>query len=175
MRLSLGLMLGGLMLLAGCAGSDHEDLREWMREATKDIKGNVRPLPEVKPYESVQFDVGKEGDPFRPGKIAPDSEKSGSGVQPDVSRPREPLESYPLESLAFVGVLEQGTKRYALIKADEALHRVAVGNYMGRDFGMVVKVAETEVTLKELIQDAGGDWVERMSVLQLLEQKEPKK
>ena len=163
------------LLLAACSGGDNQDLREWMNEAGKNIKGKIPPLPEVKPYEAVPYDAGNLVDPFRPAKIGPEQQKkSAGGVQPDLDRPREPLEAYPLESLKFVGVMTRKGASYAIIQVDGALYQVRVGNYMGQSFGVITKVTESEVTLKELTQDSSGDWVEKVSVL-LLQGQEGKK
>ena len=163
------------MVLAACSAGDDHDLRQWMNDAGKDIKGKIPPLPQVKPYEAVSYDAGNLIDPFKPAKIGPDQKKSaGGGVQPDLDRPREPLEAFPLESLKYVGVMTRKNASYAIIQVDGALYQVRVGNYMGQNFGVITKVAESEVTLKELTQDSAGDWVEKVSVL-LLQGQEGKK
>jgi type IV pilus assembly protein PilP len=89
-----------------------------------------------------------------------------------MDRRREPLESYPLESLHMVGVLMQGATIHALISVNNALHQVKVGNYMGQNFGVVTSITEHEVVLRELVEDAYGDWVERTSTLTLQERQE---
>lgn len=161
--------------LAACSGGDNEDLRQWMNDASKNIKGKIPPLPQVKPYEPVPYEVGKQVDPFTPAKIVPEQKKAGgSGVQPDLDRPREPLEAYPLESLKFVGVMSRKKLSFAIIQVDGALYQVKVGDYVGQNFGVITKITETETTLKELVQDAAGDWVERSSAL-LLQVQEGKK
>lgn len=161
--------------LVACSGGDNQDLRQWMNEAGKDNIGKIPPLPQVKPYEPVLYDAGNLLDPFKPAKIGPEQKKSaGGGVQPDMDRPREPLEAYPLESLKYVGVMTKKNASYAIIQVDGALYQVRVGNYMGQNFGVITKVAESEVTLKELTQDSAGDWVEKVSVL-LLQGQEGKK
>jgi len=163
------------LVLVACTGGDNQDLRQWMSEAGKDIKGKIPPLPEVKPYEPVAYDAGNLLDPFKPAKIGPEQKKNaGGGVQPDMDRPREPLEAYPLESLKYVGVMTKKNVSYAIIQVDSALYQVRVGNYMGQNFGVITKVAESEVTLKELTQDSAGDWVEKTSAL-LLQSQEGKK
>ena len=155
-------------LLASCAGEDHGDLRQWMNDSTKDIKGSIPPLPQVKPYEPVAYDVGNLLDPFKPAKLGAEQKKgSGSGIQPDLNRAREPLESYPLESLKYVGVLTKKKESYAIIQLDGALYQVRANNYMGQNFGVITKITESEVVLKELAQDPAGDWVERESILML--------
>jgi len=163
------------VMVAACSGGDNQDLRQWMNEAGKDIKGKIPPLPQVKPYESVPYDAGNLIDPFKPAKIGPDQKKGGGGgVQPDMDRPREPLEAYPLESLKYVGVMTKKGASYAIIQVDGALYQVRVGNYMGQNFGVVTKITDSEVTLKELTQDSAGDWVEKVSAL-LLQGPEGKK
>jgi type IV pilus assembly protein PilP len=157
--------------LVSCAGGDNEDLRQWMNDATQNIKGRIPPLPQVKPYEPVSYDAGNLIDPFKPSKIGSEQKTAGgSGRQPDLERLREPLESYPLESLKFVGVITRKNASYAIIQVDASLYQVRVGNYMGQNFGVITKVSETETTLKELVQDSAGDWVERSSTLFLLVQ-----
>ncbi|MFZ4536679.1 pilus assembly protein PilP [Propionivibrio sp.] len=163
------------IVLVACSGGDNEDLRQWMNDAAKDIKGSIPPLPQVKPYEPVPYDAGNLIDPFKPAKIGTEQKKTGGGgLQPDLDRPREPLESYPLESLKYVGVMTKKKVSYAIIQVDGSLYQVRVGNYMGQNFGVITMVSESEVALKELIQDSAGDWVERASTL-LLQGQEGKK
>lgn len=170
------LVVAASVLLTACAGGDdHEELRQWMNDAAKDVKGKIPPLPQVKPYEPVSYDVGGLLDPFKPAKIAVEQRKGGgSGLQPDMNRPREPLEAYPLESLKYVGVMTRKNTSYAIILVDGALYQVRAGNYMGQNFGVVSKVTESQLSLKELVQDAAGDWIERESTL-LLQGQEGKK
>lgn len=159
--------------LAGCDSEDHGDLRAWMDESTQGLKGQVKPLPEIKPSVIVSYEAGALIDPFSAQKIEPERKKgagAGSGLAPDLDRRKEPLEQYPLDTLAMVGVLEQGKAMYALVRADSTLHRVRVGNYLGQNFGVITAISGEGVTLKEIVQDADGEWVERTSTLQLQEQ-----
>jgi type IV pilus assembly protein PilP len=156
--------------LVACSSGDHDDLRQWMSESVKDIKGQIPPLPDVRPYEPVPYDVGNLLDPFKSTKIEPAQKTGGGGgLQPDFNRPREPLEAYPLESLKYVGVMVKNKAAYAIIQGDGSLFQVKIGNYMGQNFGVITKISETEMTLRELVQDSSGDWVERASTLQLQE------
>ena len=163
------------MLLLACSNTEHEDLRQWMSETSKGIKGKIPELPQVKPYEAVPYDVGNLLDPFKPGKIGPDQKKGGGGgLQPDLDRPREPLEAYPLESLKYVGVMTRKGTSFAIVLVDGALYQVRAGNYMGQNFGVITQISESELKLKELVQDPAGDWTERESVLILQKQKRKK-
>lgn len=173
MRTSAALL--ACLVLAACSGGENEDLRQWMNDTAKSIKGRIPPLPQVKPYEPVPYDAGNLIDPFKPAKLGSEQKKTGgSGVQPDLERPREPLEAYPLESLKYVGVMTRKKVSYAIIQVDSSLYQVRVGNYAGQNFGVITKISETETTLKELVQDSAGDWVERSSAL-LLQVQEGKK
>lgn len=158
------------VFLVACSGGDHEDVREWMSTVAQDTKGKIPPLPVVEPYEPVPYDVGDLIDPFKPAKLGSETRKAGGGFKPDLERPKEPLELYPLESLKYVGVMTRAKVSYAIIQVESALYQVKIGNYMGQNFGVVVDVSESEVTLRELVQDSAGDWVERTSSLLLQEQ-----
>jgi type IV pilus assembly protein PilP len=126
----------------------------------------------VKPYEPVPYKAFDQTDPFSSTKIelvTKSASSAGGGLKPDFNRPKEPLEAYPLESLKMVGVLQQRKASFALVKADVGLYRVKVGNYMGQNFGLITTITESQIQLRELIQDPAGDWAERQSTLQLQE------
>ena len=162
-------------VLGGCGGGDHEDLKQWMAQNTKDMRGGVPKLPEVKPYEPVPYEADGIVDPYKPSKIEPDSKYKqlagkGGAFQPDFEA-REIrnslLEKYPIESLKMIGYLNVNKRPMAVIQVDDKVKQVKVGDYMGLDFGMVTQVSDTELQLRELIQDSAGDWTERKSSLYL--------
>ena len=159
-----------LALLAGCGGQSHQDLRNWMAEQGKGVRGKLDPLPQIKPYEPFAYNDFDLPDPFKPRKIEPVKGESTSKLAPDLNRRREPLEAYPLESLSMVGTLEKGKALFALVKTPERdIYQVRQGNHMGQNFGVVVGISDTEIKLKELMQDGAGDWSERSSTLNLLQ------
>ena len=168
---ALGL-LACVPMLASCGHDEHQDLKQWMNDASQDIKGKILPIPEIKPFPIVSYDAGDMIDPFNVNKIEPDKKPSadGGGIKPDFDRFKEPLEAFPLESLKMVGLLKRGVMMHAIIKADQSVHTVKIGNYMGQNFGMIVDITDSEVQLKELVQEPGGEWVERTNALQLQEQ-----
>jgi len=161
------------LLLAACTGEEFGDLKAELKEKTKDMRGRIEPLPVVKAYEPVPYKVFDQPDPFSTAKIELVTKSAGAGggggLKPDLNRPKEPLEAYPLETLKMVGVLQQRKNNFALVKADTGLYRVSVGNYMGQNFGLVTAISDSAIQLRELIQDAVGDWTERQSTLQLQE------
>lgn len=163
-----------VFLLAGCSGEDQGELRQWMKDETKDLRGRIPPLPQVKPYEPVPYDAAGLIDPFRPAKMVSEQKQGGGGgIQPDMNRPKEPLEAFPLESIKYVGSLTKNRQSHAILEVSGSLHQVRAGSYMGQNFGIVTKITETELSLRELVQDPAGDWVERTSTL-LLQAKEAK-
>jgi len=155
--------------LVSCSSGQGDDLDQFMADASKDMRAKIPAIPEVKPYVPVEFNIdGALHDPFKPRKAQ--SNNSG-GVQPNLNRPRDPLEAFPLESLKYVGILYKPKLKYALIQPpDAAVQQVKVGSYMGQNFGIVTDITESAVVLKEIVQDeVSGDWAERTSSINLQE------
>ena len=178
MRRAALIALASLALLAGCGPSNHKDLQDWMAEQGKGVRGKLDPLPQIKPYEPFAYNDFDLPDPFKPRKIEPAKSESTSKLAPDLNRRREPLEAYPIESLSMVGTLEKGRTLYALVKTPERdIYQVRQGNHMGQNFGVIVGITDSDIKLKELVQDGAGDWSERSSTLNLLQadQKEQRK
>ena len=169
MKRALVMALG--LFIAACGGGEHQDLKEELKQLTAGLRGKVSPLPVVKPYEPVAYKAFDLVEPFDSSKIelVTKAASSGGGLKPDLNRPKEPLEAFPLESVKVVGVLQQAKQTFALVRADATVYRVKAGNYMGQNFGLVTGITESEVQLRELVQDASGDWTERVSTLQLQE------
>ncbi len=166
------LVLLGCLALTSCGTEKHSDLRAWVKEQDKLPGGRIPPLPEVRPYQSVEYTAGDLLDPFKPRKVEPPKPTPGAGgIQPPPdTRRREPLEAYPLEALKMVGVLEQKKVMYALVKSpDNNLFQVKTGSYLGQNFGRVVAISDTTIKLKEIVQDTGGNWEEKEQSLLLQE------
>lgn len=158
------------LLIAACGGGEGDDLDKFMEESAKDMHAKIEPLPEVKPYVPLQYNAdGLLSDPFKPRKAQ--ATNSSGNLQPDMNRPKEALEAYPLESLKYVGSIEKTKLKYALIKTpDNTVQQVKIGNYIGQNFGMVIGISESSVMLKEIAQDElSGDWVERSASVNLQE------
>jgi type IV pilus assembly protein PilP len=166
--------LTGAVLLAACGGEEQGELRQELAAMTKDLRGKVDPLPQIRAYEPVPYKGDSLIDPFVPGRIVVSQASGtggGGGVQPDLNRPKEPLEAFPLEAIQMVGTLTQGTDMYALVRAGTNLFRVKKGNYMGQNFGVITAIDEGQINLKEVVQDSSGDWVERSTTMQMSEGK----
>jgi type IV pilus assembly protein PilP len=174
--LAAALLAIAVGVVAGCGADEFGDLKEELNQLTKDLRGRVEPLPQVRPYEPVPYTAEGQIDPFRPERIevaaaGRAATASTSLIEEQKKRPPEPLEAFPLESITMLGTITQNQETFALVKAGPNLYRVKKGNYLGQNFGVVTGVDESQIVLKELVQDGGGDWVERNSALQLVETK----
>jgi len=153
--------------LAGCGGGSMDDLQTFVAEAGRDMQGKIEPLPQVKVYEPFTYNAFDLPDPFKPRKL---SSGGGGGMQPDLNRPKEPLEAFSLETLKMVGVLARQGVIHAVVKTpDNAIYHVKKGNYVGQNFGLVTQIDDSQITLREIVQDSAGDWSERASTLNLQE------
>jgi len=167
------LWMATAILLIACGGEEFQDLRDFVRDAGADLRGQVDSPPEIRPYEPFIYENNASlPDPFKPRKQeTKNAGGSGSGLnQPDFARPKQELEEFPLESMKMVGFLRKGSVANAVIRSSEGkLHRVKVGNYIGMNFGQITSITESELKIKEMVQDGAGDWSERLSSLQLVE------
>lgn len=165
------------LLLAGCGDSDVREVRTWMDETKAQTKPSVKPLPESKEFVPYAYNQAQAPDPFSadklagPGTLAPQT----SAAQPDLNRPREALEAYPLDTMRMVGMMQKGGVSFALVQIERSVYRVRAGQRLGQNFGQVTRVTPAAVEIREMVQDAAGDWVERISKLELQESKENQK
>ncbi|MDP1607649.1 MAG: pilus assembly protein PilP [Rhodocyclaceae bacterium] len=161
-------------VLSGCGDAEHQDIKQWMDESSRDLRGRVKPLPELKPFPRITYEAHDQMDPFSANRVEPEKREGGGGARPDFDRPREQLENFPLESLQFIGLVSKtkSKDRHALVQVDGVVYQARKGNHMGQNFGRIVAVTDTEIILKEIVQDPTGqttDWVERQMTLQLLD------
>ena len=153
-------------MITACSQNDYGDLETFVNDSGNGLHGQIDPLPEVKPYKHFTYQAFDIPNPFLPRKS--EAQNTMSGIQPDLNRSKEVLESYPLESLLMVGSLQREESIFALIKSpDGALHRVKKGNYLGQNFGKIDHVSEAEVRLVEIVQGSVNEWTERTSALML--------
>ncbi|WP_077033738.1 pilus assembly protein PilP [Pelomonas sp. KK5] len=164
-------LLAGL-LLAGCS-ADLDELRQWMEEQRHAAHATIKPLLPPKKFLPQPYEAAGGVDPFSVQKLSvavkQEAAQPNSLLTAEMNRRREPLEAYPLDSMGMVGSLTRDNKRYALLRVDNLLYQVKVGDYLGQNFGRIMKISETDVTLREVVQDAAGEWIERTSTLQLQE------
>ncbi len=166
-----GLLAGSL---AACAGNNTEDLRSYVDKVKSRQHARVEPLPEFSPFETHLYQAMGSRDPFTPPTYSTPrsqvAQASNGGISPDFSRPREPLESEPLDGLRMVGTLGRMEDSWALVRmSDSTIHRVKPGNYIGQNHGKIVSITESEVEVTEIVSDGLGGWIERQASLALSE------
>jgi type IV pilus assembly protein PilP len=164
-----------LLILTGCGDNGVSELQEWMSSVKKETRVVVPKISEPKVYVPVAYSSKDVVDPFNPAKLlvvfARLKAESDNGLRPDMERRREVLEGFPLDALKMVGLIEKLNLRQALIQVDKTVYQAKVGNYVGQNFGMITKITDSEVEIKEIVQDAAGEWTERKSTLELQEAK----
>ncbi|MET4577798.1 pilus assembly protein PilP [Ottowia thiooxydans] len=164
------------LALVGCTSEGEDDLRQWMAEQRRLTVPRVAPISEPKQYVPLEYTELTATDPYSSLRLTQalkrDSDSPNSSaalLAPELNRRKEPLEGHPLDIMTMVGSLERKGQRVALIKVDNLLYQIREGNYLGQNYGRVMKIAESEVTLREIVQDAAGEWIERSAALQLQE------
>lgn len=174
-RTAVGLLAVSLAL-AACSQSGQEELQQWMNQQRAQTRPKVEPIPEPKKFTPQAYTQERAVDPFSNQKLtqalkreSAQTSTTASLVAPELARRKEPLEAYPLDAMTMVGSLIKQGKPVALIRVDNLLYQVRPGNYLGQNYGRIMKVDETEVVLREIVQDSAGEWIERTATLQLQE------
>ncbi len=168
---SVALVLAAV-LLAACS-DDHDELRAWMEQQRREAKPSVKPLQAPKKFDPEPYSSAQAVEPFSAQKLTvalkQEARQPNSLLAAELNRRKEPLESYPLDSMSMVGSVNKLGQPFALLRVDNLLYQVKVGDHLGQNYGLITKIAETEVVLRELVQDSGGEMIERPATLQLQE------
>jgi len=176
MRVRTLVTILAVLTLSACGGADNDDLQMWMADQRKSIVPKIDPISEPKVFQPQSYEQVASVDPFDKEKLAQALKRDGgrsvanSGlVAPELARRKQALEAYPLDTMVMVGSMMQASKPVALVRVNNLLYQVRPGDYLGQNYGRVMKIDETEVALREIVQDAVGEWIERSAALQLQE------
>jgi type IV pilus assembly protein PilP len=160
------------LVAVGCS-PEHEELSDWMKQQAREVKPNVQPLAPPKKFDPEPYAMLQSVEPFSNQKLAvalrQQAQQPNSALSTELNRRKEPLEAYPLDAMAMVGSVERTGRRYALLRVDKLLYQVKAGDYLGQNFGKITKIGETDIALREIVQDAAGEWIERTTTLELQE------
>ena len=166
------LALTALVMLASCS-AEHDELRAWMEQQRREAKPSVPPLQAPKKFDPQPYVAAQAVDPYSSQKLTvalkQEARQPNSLLSAEMNRRKEPLESYPLDSMSMVGSVNKQGQPFALLRVDNLLYQVKVGDYLGQNYGRITRIGETEITLREIVQDAAGEWIERPAALQLQE------
>lgn len=161
--LAVAMLAAGL--LGACGASDEDMLRQWM-DATRNARAKPpEPLPEARPYVPREYAAANAPEPFAQAKIG-ELNKTLSD-SPEAGRPRQPLEDYPLENFKMLGLLKKQGETFGVIRVDNKIHHVKVGQYLGQSYGRVVRITDQEIVLRELVREGVSEWKEKMTSLKL--------
>ena len=165
-------VLTASVLLAACGG-DQDELQQWMEQQKREVKPSVEPLSAPKKFNPQAYVAIGAVEPFSTQKLTvalkQEARQPNSLLAAEINRRKEPLEAYPVDSMAMVGSLTRNGHPYALLKVDSLLYQVKQGDYLGQNYGKITKISETNLAYREIVQDAAGEWIERNSALQLQE------
>ncbi len=159
------------LLVVGCSSRDFSDLDQFMNEKRARPGGIIAPIPTFKAYEAFAYSATRLRSPFdRPIEVREITQLQAiSAIKPDETRAKEFLEQYTFDSLSMVGTIDRGNNSWALVRDPQGgIHRVQVGNYLGRNHGKIVELAETYLAVVEIVTDGTSDgWVERPRTIEL--------
>ncbi|KQX94954.1 pilus assembly protein PilP [Variovorax sp. Root473] len=161
--------------LSACGDSDQEDLQRWMVEERAQVKPSVPPISEPKKFTPQAYTEASSFEPFNMLKLTQALRRESNQpstselIAPELARRKEALEAFPLDTMAMVGSMNRNGQPVALVRVDKLLYKVRVGEYLGLNYGRITRINETEVALREIVQDAAGEWIERVATLQLQE------
>lgn len=168
------LPLVALAALAGC-GADDTELSAWMQQQKNEVRPSVQPLQPPKRFNPQAYTGADAVEPFSSQKLTvalkQEARQPSSLLAAELNRRKEPLEAFPLDSMTMVGSVSRQGAPYALLRVDNLLYQVKAGDYLGQNYGRITRITETEVSLREIVQDAAGEWIERSTSLQLQEGK----
>jgi type IV pilus assembly protein PilP len=166
-------LLLGLLVLAGCAG-ESEELAAWTEQQKREVKPGVPPLSAPKPFVPNAYAGSQATEPFSAQKLSvavkQESRQLNAILSSETNRRKEPLEAFPLDGMSMVGSVDRQGRRFALLKVDKLLYQVKVGDYLGQNYGRITRIDETQIVLREIVQDSAGEWIERPANLRLQEQ-----
>lgn len=158
--------------LSGCDlffNTSHDDLHSFFEKEQRRTPPSVPPLPKIKKYVAYDYSASGLRAPFTPLVRFQETAISGKSVVPDLDRPKEHLEQFAIEELSMVGSLSNNDRMYALVKAPDSVHRIRVGNFLGRNHGKVISVDEVSIRLVEIVPAGAGRWIERPRAIDLIQ------
>ncbi len=165
-------ILLSVLFLTACF-DDTSDLKEYIAKVQQNTSNYIEPMPEISRFSHYDYSASALRSPFvapKPEAIQEKIQQMSGCLSPDPRRRKQPLEKFALDNLSMRGTLGELGVVWALVEAsDGTLHRVTVGNYLGLYNGRITEVNESEVKVIELIPDGAGCWVERETIITMVE------
>lgn len=166
------LVLPMVLALSGCGGGDDfSDLDAYLNEVRLRPAGKIEPTPTFRSYPTFTYSAANLRSPFsRQARVDLAGQKHGSrNVKPDPSRVKQYLEGFNIEQFEMVGTIANASGSFALLRGAGGVHRLKVGDYLGRNDGRIVAISPTQVDVVEIVPDGAGAWLERPRTIPLKE------
>lgn len=164
MKLKLIILpLASVIFLVGCS-SRIDVVNQKMQEIRQQPPQPLPPAPVFLPVPSFAYSAQQLRSPFLPPSLALELKvMAGRTIRPDLSRPPQFLEQFPIESLIMKGTLKRSDSAlYGLIQAPEGgVVRVEKGNYVGKNYGRIVDISPSQITILEIVPNGRDGFVER--------------
>jgi type IV pilus assembly protein PilP len=171
------LVAAACLALQACTTGEHEELTQWVADQRKQQRVRLPPIAAPKKFVPQAYAADETADPYSPQRLtaalrreARPTSDSSLLVKPELARQavlKQPLESVPLDAMAYVGqVIRDGTPS-ALLRVNGLIYRVKQGDYLGQNFGKIVRIGDSEISLREIVQDTEGEWSERKAAISL--------
>ncbi|MDD0967991.1 MULTISPECIES: pilus assembly protein PilP [Pseudomonas] len=160
-----------LLMLGGCGGDDFSDLDAYMNEVRLRPPGKIEPTPTFRSYPTFTYSAANLRSPFsRQLRVDLAGQKHGSrDVKPDPNRVKQYLEGFNIEQFEMVGTIANASGSFALLRGAGGVHRLKVGDYLGRNDGRIVAISASQVDVVEIVPDGQGAWLERPRTIPLKE------
>ncbi|ANI52148.1 UNVERIFIED_ORG: type IV pilus assembly protein PilP [Pseudomonas fluorescens] len=160
-----------LLVLGGCGGDDFSDLDAYMNEVRLRPPGKIEPTPTFRSYPTFTYSAANLRSPFsRQLRVDLAGQKHGSrDVKPDPNRVKQYLEGFNIEQFEMVGTIANASGSFALLRGAGGVHRLKVGDYLGRNDGRIVAISASQVEVVEIVPDGQGAWLERPRTIPLKE------
>ena len=160
-----------LLIVACSPVNNFSDLEAFVVDVNSRPSAPVEPVPEFVPYEGFIYGAASSRSPFDIPLII----DSNSGVvlsqdvEPDLERIPELLENQSLSELTMVGRIKSTLGVFEALIEDGfgEVHRVGVGQYMGRNYGRIEQISDSQLNMIEIVPSGNGGWVERPQTLTL--------
>ena len=164
--------------VVACSDAPESSLQDWMSEQRSSLKPLTESVAAPKKFNPQVYTQEGKVDPFGIQKLVVglksdtvNSVSNSSLITPELNRRKQPLEAYPLDVMVYVGSMEKGAKKSALLRVDKLIYQIEAGAYLGPNYGKIINISDSEIVLREIVQDAAGEWIERQATLQLQESK----
>ena len=154
------------LFLFGCEDSQVKDLRARVESMKKTEHPDIQPKTETELTIPVSAS-------YHPDAVRAPFLQSGTLTRGKDGALANPLLTYPLTMLRFVGTVSQGKTTYAFVATpDNLIYQIKQGDAIGDHEGRVVSVTADRLNIVEQTNEGGKSAEQRIVALQLRDEGE---